>query len=36
MLEMTLKELKEFVENMPENTLVIVEFPEEDGENDRS
>ena len=34
-MEMTLDELKEFIENMPDNTMVTVQFyrkDEEDGE----
>lgn len=34
MLKMTLKELKEYIETMPEGVVVLVEFEEgEDGRN---
>lgn len=34
MMKMTLTELKAYIETMPENTVVVIEISEEEGEED--
>ena len=33
-MKMTLAELKAYIETMPENTVVVIELSEEEGEED--